>query len=61
MSERMTPERLADLRRDVNCFPMFDSWSRETVLALLAELDAVTRERDEARTTALNNAVNGAE
>lgn len=41
---RMTPERLAEIRRTKN-----EQWPRATILALLAELDAVTKERDDIR------------
>lgn len=49
-AERMTPERLAEIRQCVNLdFPATRSYVERIARELRAELDAVTRERDEAR------------
>jgi hypothetical protein len=50
MSERLTPERLSDIRRWCLAVSLVSepTLSQQMLGELLAELDAVTRERDEA-------------
>ena len=48
MTNRLAPERLAEIRYNVNASPAYRV-PNEVVVELLAELDAVTAERDAAR------------